>query len=94
MEVYHDLRKNDHVCPEPCDKMLVYFGFPFLDDSTKSLGSVKLYLKRLVKQIEDQQDYTLLRFVTTKSLKRFTICKVGLTKIYHKIRAERCKNYI
>ena len=65
MQVYHDLRKNDLACPEPCDKMLVYFGFPFFDDTSKPLGSVKLYLKRLVKQIEDHQAYTLLRFVYT-----------------------------
>ena len=48
-------------CPQPCDKMLVYFGFPFFANTEKPRGYVKIYLKRMVKEIEDHQDYTMLR---------------------------------
>ena len=50
------------VCPQPCDKMLVYFGFPFFASTEKPQGYVKIYLKRMVKEIEDHQDYTMLRW--------------------------------
>ena len=49
------------VCPQPCDKMLVYFGFPFFASTKKQRGYVKIYMKRMVKEIEDHQDYTMLR---------------------------------
>ena len=59
--VYGELGKLDKQCSQPCDKMLVYFGFPFFADTSKPKGYVKIYLKRMVKEIEDYQDYTLLR---------------------------------
>ena len=62
--VYGELGKLDKQCSQPCDKMLVYFGFPFFDDrgiQRYPKGYLKIYLKRMVKEIEDYQDYTLLR---------------------------------
>ena len=60
--MYNELGKHDHLCLQPCEKMLVYFGFPFFADSSKPVGYAKIYFKRMVKQIEDHQEYTALRW--------------------------------
>ena len=55
------LGKQKTTCPDPCRKITVIFGFPVIDHSGAQTGFVKFYLKSLVKQTEDFQDYTLLR---------------------------------
>ena len=68
------------VCPQPCDKMLVYFGFPFFASTEKPQGYVKIYLKRMVKEIEDHQDYTMLRW----GLKMFFFVMIVKRKLKYK----------
>ena len=48
-------------------------GFPFFADTSKPKGYVKIYLKRMVKEIEDYQDYTLLRSKTISFAKTFIL---------------------
>ena len=71
--MYGELGKLDEQCNQPCDKMLVYFGFPFFADTSKPKGYVKIYLKRMVKEIEDYQDYTLLRSKTMSFAKTYIL---------------------
>ena len=61
------LGKQKTKCPDPCKKMTVIFGFPFIDKSTEPTGYVRFYLKSLVKQTEDFLDYSLLRSVAEES---------------------------
>ena len=71
--VCSELGKLDEQCNQPCDKMLVYFRFPFFADTSKPKGYVKIYVKRMVKEIEDYQDYTLLRSKTISFAKTFIL---------------------
>ena len=71
--MYGELGKLDKQCKQPCDKMLVYFGFPFFSDTSKPKGYVKIYLKRVVKEIEDFQDYTLLRSQTISLVSTYNL---------------------
>ena len=49
-------------CPEPCVKMITYFGYPFLNEEAENTtGKVNLYFKNIVKITEDFVTYDLLR---------------------------------
>ena len=61
------LGKQKTRCPDPCKKMTVIFGFPFIEQSTAQTAFVKFYLKSLVKQTEDFLDYSLLRLLGVES---------------------------
>ena len=60
-EHFEVLGRQDGKCMQPCENTIVYFGFPFFASTDKQRGYVKIYLKRMVKEIEDHQDYTMLR---------------------------------
>ena len=48
-------------CPEPCTKIITFFGFPFISKNDKSTGFCRLYFKNIVKVTEDFVSYDLLR---------------------------------
>ena len=48
-------------CPEPCVKMMTYFGFPFITSNDNPTGFARLYFKNIVKVTEDFVSYDLLR---------------------------------
>ena len=56
-------------CPEPCVKIMTYFGFPFLTRNSKLTGFARLYFKNIVKVTEDFVSYDLLRSVSLPMLR-------------------------
>ena len=49
-------------CPEPCNAIITYFGFPFISQrSDDSRGMARLYFKNIVKVTEDFISYDFLR---------------------------------
>ena len=48
-------------CPEPCAKIITFFGFPFISKNGKNTGFCRLYFKNIVKVTEDFVSYDLLR---------------------------------
>ena len=53
-------------CPEPCVKLLTYFGYPHIQKNINSTGIVNLYFKDIVKVTEDFISYDLLRYYNLK----------------------------
>jgi hypothetical protein len=54
---------QEEACPEPCNKLMTYFGFPFISQLSggDDFGYAKLYFKRVIKVTEDFLSYSLLR---------------------------------
>ena len=50
-------------CPEPCAKIITFFGFPFISKNGKATGFCRLYFKNIVKVTEDFISYDLLRWI-------------------------------
>ena len=61
-------------CPEPCVKMMTYFGFPFITRYDKPTGFVRLYFKNIVKVTEDFVSYDLLRSIFIIHRNAINVC--------------------
>ena len=57
------MKWKEEMCHEPCNKLMTFFGFPFISklSGRDDVGHVKLYFKRVIKVTEDVLSYSLLR---------------------------------
>ena len=65
------LRQNaaNNPCPDTCNNMISWFGFPFVTKKSENDGTgyAKLYFRQIIKVTEDFISYNLLRFANTNN---------------------------
>ena len=60
------VRYTNTLCPEPCHRILTWFGYPIVTENIayNGTGFVRLYFKNIIKVTQDFVSYDLLRLVT------------------------------